>query len=547
MKARSITMLVLGILLSMLGVGLLFGGIGASWVNSRQNDGGYLTSPRERFAVDSSAIVSARAEGMRDDAFPGPLPFDVGSIRIWAESANPGKDIFVGIGPRADVDRYLSGSNFSELREVRFRPFNVEYREVQGTAQPTVPAAQDFWVASSSGSGEREFDWSIAAGDWSVVVMNADASPGVAVDLKAGFRSELFGPIAAGLLAGGAILLVLGVPLLIFGAQGLGRHTPPPPSVPAPYPGSTMPPYSGSPVPPPPGSPLAYQRPSGQPPAGATAAEMAERAPYPARLRGELDPMLSRWMWLVKWFLAIPHFVVLFFLWFAFFIVTVIAGFAILFTARYPRSLFNFNVGVMRWSWRVAFYAYAALGTDRYPPFTLAKTDYPADFEVDYPERLSRGLVLVKWWLLALPHLLIIAALTGASTVRWTDPRTPGIRYETGSGFSLFSFLVLVAAVILLFSGRYQRPLFDLLLGFNRWIYRVMTYVALMRDEYPPFRLDQGGSELHDRPSGPGWQPRTGASMAIPPAGPPPGPAPGPTPPASAPPNPAPPNPTVPG
>jgi hypothetical protein len=188
-------------------------------------------------------------------------------------------------------------------------------------------------------------------------------------------------------------------------------------------------------------------------------------------------------------------------------VVTIIAWFAILFTGRFPRSLFNFNVGVLRWSWRVSFYAYSALGTDRYPPFTLARTDYPADFEVDYPERLSRGLVLVKSWLLALPHLIIIGALTGASTVRWSDPRNPGIRYETATGFSLFGFLVLVAAVILLFTGRYQRPLFDLLMGFNRWIYRVITYVALMRDEYPPFRLDQGARD-------------TGERLPVPPAGP---------------------------
>jgi hypothetical protein len=204
-------------------------------------------------------------------------------------------------------------------------------------------------------------------------------------------------------------------------------------------------------------------------------------------------------LWLVKWFLAIPHFVLLFFVWFAFVVVTIIAWFAILFTGRFPRSLFNFNVGVLRWSWRVSFYAYSALGTDRYPPFTLARTDYPADFDVDYPERLSRGLVLVKSWLLALPHLIIIGALTGASTVRWNDPRNPGIRYETATGISLFGFLVLVAAVILLFTGRYQRPLFDLLMGFNRWIYRVITYVALMRDEYPPFRLDQGPLDAGER------------------------------------------------
>src|SRR5207248_11416512 len=131
-------------------------------------------------------------------------------------------------------------------------------------------------------------------------------------------------------------------------------------------------------------------------------------SPYPLQPTGELAPRLSRGLWLVKWLLAIPHFVVLFFLWVAFAAVSLIAFFAILFTGRYPRGLFEFNAGVLRWSWRVHYYAYQALGTDRYPPFSLEPQ--PGDLawiEVPYPQRLSRGLVLVKWWLLAIPHYIV--------------------------------------------------------------------------------------------------------------------------------------------
>jgi hypothetical protein len=168
----------------------------------------------------------------------------------------------------------------------------------------------------------------------------------------------------------------------------------------------------------------------------------------------------------------------------------------------------------------VAFYAYAAAGTDRYPPFTLARTDYPADFEVDYPERLSRGLVLVKWWLLSLPHLLIIAALSGATWTWEAETTDLGTTYERATGPSLLGLLVLVAVVALLFTGRYQRPLFDFILGINRWIYRVLAYTALMRDEYPPFRLDQGPADVPPAVVGPGHQepPRQEPPLQEPPA-----------------------------
>jgi hypothetical protein len=217
----------------------------------------------------------------------------------------------------------------------------------------------------------------------------------------------------------------------------------------------------------------------------------------PVRLTGELDPNLSRWLWLVKMFLAIPHYIVLAFLWVAFLITTVIAGFAILFTGRYPRALFDFNVGVLHWNWRVGFYVYAALGTDRYPPFTLARTDYPADFDVAYPERLSRGLVLVKW-LLAIPHLIIVSLIAAPILPYWWTDIDWTAGFQPTGGYSMLNLLVVLAGFFLLITGQYPRSLFDLLLGINRWLYRVLSYVALMRDEYPPFRLDQGAHEPGD-------------------------------------------------
>ena len=221
---------------------------------------------------------------------------------------------------------------------------------------------------------------------------------------------------------------------------------------------------------------------------------MSEPQGYPVRIEGQLDATVSRWLWLVKWLLAIPHYIVLAFLWLTLLVLTVVAFFAILFTGRYPRGIFDFNVGVMRWTWRVAFYSYGALGTDHYPPFTLDDVaDYPARLDIDYPEKLSRGLVLVKWWLLAIPHYIVIGILLGGGSYAASrvDEWAWSLGFETG----LIGVLVLFAGFALLFTTRYPGGIFDLVLGLDRWVARVAGYALLMRDEYPPFRLDQGGIE----------------------------------------------------
>jgi hypothetical protein len=205
---------------------------------------------------------------------------------------------------------------------------------------------------------------------------------------------------------------------------------------------------------------------------------------YPVRLEGEPTEPLSRWLWLVKWLLLIPHYICLLLLFVTLVLTTIAAIFMLLFTGRYPRGLFDWNVGILRWTWRVAFYGYSALGTDRYPPFTMGEApDYPARLEIDYPEQQRRGLPLIGWWLIGIPQYVIAGLLSGGG-VGWG-------RYGGG----VVGVLVLVMGLLLLFKNRYPRDVFDVMMGFNRWVVRVGVYALLMTPHYPPFRLDPGATE----------------------------------------------------
>jgi hypothetical protein len=500
---RNLAALVIGCLLLLPGLGLLLGGAGLGITYAVGRDSaGYLSGSLPTLRSPTPAITAEDVAVQTGPDVPNWVfdRLDV-EVRLTATPATAGRAVFVGIGDAARVSSYLNGVAHDEIVDIT-DPFTrgdrtAVLRSSPGASTVAPPASQSFWAVTADGTGQQELTWRVTDGRWAVVIMNADGSPGVDVAATMGVRAGFLIPLSLVMLGVGLVLTGLAVALIIRGAGGSRSGSGYPgggAGYPA-YPAQSAYAQPGVPtdgtVPPPPAS-AAYA--VGDPSAAAPPTWGARtRAVSPGRLDARLDEPLSRWLWLLKWLLVIPHLFVLAFLWLAFWVVTVIAFFAILFTGQYPRGLFEFNLGVLRWSWRVSYYANGAFATDRYPPFSMGfEPDYPATLDIAYPERLSRGLVLVKWWLLAIPHYIIVGLIVGGGWA-WNRSRDGGAHLES-FGWGLLSLLVLVAGLSLLFADRYPRALFDLVIGLNRWVYRVVAYAALRTDVYPPFQLDVGGA-----------------------------------------------------
>jgi hypothetical protein len=137
----------------------------------------------------------------------------LGKIRIRVTPAVAGSGLFVGIGRSRDVDRYLAGVGHTVISDF----FADRVDAVAGVRSPAAPGAQRFWVAASSGPGERTVEWNPRGGSWTVVVMNANGKPGIAMRADVGARMPAVVWVAIGLLAAGAIFLA-GSALLVVSA-----------------------------------------------------------------------------------------------------------------------------------------------------------------------------------------------------------------------------------------------------------------------------------------------------------------------------------------
>ena len=191
---------------------------------------------------------------------------------------------------------------------------------------------------------------------------------------------------------------------------------------------------------------------------------------YPVRFDVEYPEKLSRLLNNIpylKAILLIPHIIVLLVMWIIAGVLGFIAWWAILFTARYPRGLFDFVVNVQRWGLNV--YGYNAMMRDEYPPFSGDDGKYPpASYSVQYPDRLSRLLNNIPYLksVLLIPHIIVLIFLLIGSAV-----------------------VTFIAWWAILFTGRYPRGLFDYSVGVLRWSTRVSAYSSMLTDEYPPFSL----------------------------------------------------------
>ncbi len=431
MKAGRIVLLGFGVLLLLGAVALVLGG-GAmvvldTWFTDER---GYLMTPEYTIDRPDHAVLSETARLEPDAVWQRWLR---STVRVLVTPLPSDEAIFLGIAPAESVEAYLADVAHHVVDDLSIRPTRIGFRSVPGTDEPEPPTDQRFWTAAVAGSGEQSLQWDVSPGRWVLVLMNADGSEHVQASIELGLWLPWLGRVGIGLLIGGALVLLLGTACVVFAVR------------------------------------------SKAPSSSETAHEPSEG--YPLSFSGELTEPLSPALWLVKWFLLIPHYIVLAFLWAGLCVSWLITVPAVLLTGRYPRALFDYNVGVLRWSWRVGFYGYQSLSTDRYPPFSLRSGGYPADLDVVYPTHLSRGMVLVKWWLLALPQLVLIGLFQGGGGQHW--------------GGGLVPLLTLYAGVALLFTGRYPHELFRFIMGMNRWTFRVLVYVALMTDHYPPFRLEE--------------------------------------------------------
>ena len=145
---------------------------------------------------------------------------------------NPNQDVFIGVGPKAAVNQYLAGVGIENIRDFSLEPFRLRTEVRSGSTQPAAPANQSFWIAHASGR-QATLDWKITDGSYQLVVMNADATPSVAVDGQFALTIPHLFAIGIGVLVLGIVILAGGIVALVVGIRMHSRPGPTAPGAPA--------------------------------------------------------------------------------------------------------------------------------------------------------------------------------------------------------------------------------------------------------------------------------------------------------------------------
>jgi hypothetical protein len=205
---------VTGAVAAVLSMFLIAVGVVLLWGDAHVDDDGYLSSAREPFATSTYAMRTDNLDLDLDGAGWFLDRAGVGGVRIEAQARN-GKPAFVGIARSRDVSAYLSGTLHTSIRDVSYSPFRASYRDSGGRRGPANPTDQGFWAASAHGAGTQTVTWNVQEGDWSVVVMNADASRDVDAAVRVGAEAPAMATAGLVSLGGGLLLAVLAGALLI--------------------------------------------------------------------------------------------------------------------------------------------------------------------------------------------------------------------------------------------------------------------------------------------------------------------------------------------
>jgi hypothetical protein len=227
-----IAMIVAGGLVALIALAAVALGAYGLWLHTTQRSDGYVMTSSERFTTGGYALTTRTLHVSSD--VPGFL-YDrdwLGDVRIRGQSVDPARPLFIGIGRKDDVDRYLAGVAHSEVVDVDADPFGTSYRPTYrvraGAGPATPPGRARFWVASVSGTGSQALTWSVKQGRWAVVVMRPDGSRGVSTDLAAGAKLPALLWASIAVLVCGILALGGGGALIYFGARRPRAPTPPP-------------------------------------------------------------------------------------------------------------------------------------------------------------------------------------------------------------------------------------------------------------------------------------------------------------------------------